>query len=77
MGSVMELVEGPTLASLFWPKSNVAPTLDIHVVLDNLSAHRAPPVQRWLLRHPRVHFHFTPTCASWLNLGGTLLRTSH
>lgn len=24
--------------------------------LDNLSAHRAPPVQRWLLRHPRVHF---------------------
>jgi transposase len=46
----------------------VEPTLDIHVVLDNLSAHRAPPVQRWLLRHPRVHFHFTPTYASWLNL---------
>ena len=46
----------------------VEPPLDIHVVLDNLSAHRAPPVQRWLLRHPRVHFHFTPTYASWLNL---------
>lgn len=42
--------------------------LDIHVVLDNLSAHKAPVVQRWLLRHPRVHFHFTPTYASWLNL---------
>jgi transposase/transposase-like protein len=26
------------------------------------------PVHRWLLRHPRVHFHFTPTYASWLNL---------
>jgi transposase len=38
------------------------------VALDNLSAHRAPPVQRWLVRHPRVHFHFTPTYASWLNL---------
>src|SRR5690606_18575733 len=49
-------------------ESAVEPTLDIHVVLDNLSAHRAPPVQRWLLRHPRVHFHFTPTYASWLNL---------
>src|SRR5829696_2191698 len=49
-------------------ETTVAPTLDIHVVLDNLSAHRAPPVQRWLLRHPRVHFHFTPTYASWLNL---------
>lgn len=49
-------------------ESSVEPGLDIHVVLDNLSAHRAPPVQRWLLRHPRVQFHFTPTYASWLNL---------
>jgi transposase len=49
-------------------ESTVESTLDIHVVLDNSSAHRAPPVQRWLLRHPRVHFHFTPTYASWLNL---------
>ena len=40
----------------------------MHVVLDNLSAHRAPPVQRWWLRHPRVHCHFTPTYASWLNV---------
>jgi transposase len=37
-------------------------------VLDNLSAHRRPAVHRWLLRHPRVLFHFTPTYASWLNL---------
>ncbi len=48
-------------------EASVEPDLDIHVVLDNLSAHRAPPVQRWLLRHPRVQFHFTPTYASWLN----------
>jgi transposase len=47
---------------------NVAPDLTIHVVLDNLSAHKAPPVQRWLLRHPRFILHFTPTYASWLNL---------
>src|SRR5918995_5141744 len=49
-------------------EATVDPALDIHVVLDNLSAHKAPPVQRWLLRHPRVQFHFTPTNASWLNL---------
>lgn len=48
--------------------ATVAPDLDIHVVLDNLSAHKAPAVQRWLLRHPRVQFHVTPTYASWLNL---------
>src|SRR5438093_8229834 len=49
-------------------EASVEPTLDIHVVLDNLSAHKAPPVPRWLVRHPRVQFHFTPTYASWLNL---------
>ncbi len=49
-------------------EASVEPALDIHVVLDNLSAHKAPPVHRWLVRHPRVHFHFTPTYASWLNL---------
>ncbi|MBA2353176.1 MAG: transposase [Acidobacteria bacterium] len=36
--------------------------------MDNLSAHNAPAVHRWLLRHPRFQFHFTPTYASWLNL---------
>lgn len=47
---------------------HVDPTLEVHVVLDNLSAHKSPLVQRWLLRHPRFHFHFTPTYSSWLNL---------
>src|SRR4030081_2843898 len=48
--------------------ASVETGFEIHVVLDNLSAHKAPAVHRWLLRHPRVHFHFTPTYASWLNL---------
>jgi transposase len=42
------------------------PGREIHVVLDNLSTHK-PKEDRWLLRHPQVHFHFTPTHASWLN----------
>jgi transposase len=49
-------------------EASVAAGLEVHVVLDNLSAHRAPAVHRWLLRHPRVQFQFTPTYASWLNL---------
>jgi transposase len=40
---------------------------DLHIVLDNLSAHKTPEVSDWLKRHPRVHFHFTPTSSSWLN----------
>jgi transposase len=42
------------------------PDTVIHVVLDNLNTHK-PRNDRWLKRHPNVHFHFTPTRASWLN----------
>ena len=42
--------------------------LDAHVVLDNLSTHKTPAVKKWLLRHRRFHFHFTPTYGSWMNL---------
>ena len=44
------------------------PRRPLHVVLDNSSTHSTPEVNAWLARHPRVHFHFTPTSASWLNM---------
>ena len=44
------------------------PRRPLHVVLDNSSTHSTPEVARWLERHKRVHFHFTPTSASWLNM---------
>jgi transposase len=42
--------------------------LDLHLILDNYATHKAPPIQRWLQRHPRFTLHFTPTSSSWLNL---------
>jgi transposase len=42
--------------------------LDVHLILDNYSTHKTPEIQRWLLRHPRFHLHFTPTSGSWLNM---------
>ena len=42
--------------------------LDFHLILDNYATHKHPEVQSWLAKHPRVHLHFTPTSASWLNL---------
>lgn len=39
----------------------------IHIILDNLAAHKTAAVQAWLAAHPRVHFHYTPTYSSWLN----------
>lgn len=42
-------------------------TREIHIVLDNLSAHKTHQVEDFLAAHPHVHFHFTPTYSSWLN----------
>ena len=40
---------------------------EIHIILDNLSAHKTKAVQEFLDKNPRVKFHFTPTYSSWLN----------
>lgn len=40
---------------------------DLHFVLDNFSAHKVEAVVEWVEKHPKVHLHFTPTHASWLN----------
>jgi transposase len=42
-----------------------SPDQELHVVLDNYCTHKK--CDTWLGKHPNVHFHFTPTSASWLN----------
>lgn len=51
---------GELVASAKWAR-------EIHIVLDNLSAHKTKAVDEFLEAHPRVRFHFTPTYSSWLN----------
>ena len=41
---------------------------ELHLVMDNYAAHKTPTVRDWLAKNPRIHVHFTPTSASWLNL---------
>jgi transposase len=48
--------------------ANTPPALDLHLILDNAATHKTALIQRWVLKRPRVHLHFTPTSASWLNL---------
>jgi transposase len=43
------------------------PRSELHVILDNSSTHSTLEVRAWLAKNPRVHFHYTPTSASWLN----------
>jgi transposase len=53
--------------------------LDVHVVLDSLSAHKAEPIRTWL-KHPkraRWHLHFTLTSSSWLNWSRGLVLDPH
>ena len=40
----------------------------LHLIADNYATHKHPVVQAWLDKHPRIHMHFTPTSASWLNM---------
>jgi transposase len=44
------------------------PDRELHVVVDNLNIHKNAAARRWLVRHPLVTFHYTPTHASWVNL---------
>lgn len=63
--------KGTDVLSFFrWIDLHTPRDLEIHVVLDNLSAHKAPEVRDWSAkpRQKRWHLHFTPTSSSWLNL---------
>lgn len=43
------------------------PKQEVHIILDNLSAHKTKKVADFLEKHPQVKLHFTPTYSSWLN----------
>jgi transposase len=44
------------------------PDQELHLVMDNYATHKRVEIRDWLAANPRVHFHFTPTSGSWLNL---------
>jgi putative transposase len=56
---------------------HIGANVPAHLVVDNYATHKHPKVRAWLARRPRWHIHFTPTYASWLNHGRTLLRPHH
>ena len=47
--------------------AEVPTDLDVHLICDNYSTHKAPSIIAWLEKHPRFHMHFTPTYSSWIN----------
>lgn len=47
--------------------ARTSPNRELHVVLDNSSTHNTDAIRAWLQVHPRIHLHYTPTSASWLN----------
>lgn len=47
--------------------ATVEPEKEIHIIADNLSAHKTKAVTAFLQANPRVQIHYTPTYSSWLN----------
>ena len=70
IGSCLPRHRGREFVKFLHPVEREVPAdLEVHLLMDNYSTHKCPPVQRWLRpkkRH-RFHFHFTPTSSSWLN----------
>ena len=58
----------PSTSYPSWMTSSVPILSELHVILDNLNIHKNAAAQQWLHAHARVHFHYIPTHASWLNL---------
>jgi transposase len=54
--------------------AETTPDVDLHLIVDNYGTHKHATVRRWLARHPRVHLHFVPTSATWLNVVERWLR---
>jgi transposase len=48
-------------------EATTPPGKEIHLIIDNYSAHKHAAVGQWLAEHPRFHIHWTPTSGSWLN----------
>jgi len=48
-------------------EQNTSPDKQIHLIMDNYSAHKHAQVRLWLAEHPLFHIHYTPTSASWVN----------
>jgi transposase len=40
----------------------------LHLVMDNYATHKRAEIRDWLAANPRIHVHFTPTSASWMNM---------
>ena len=68
MGKVAERTRSKEFLSFLRQIDRRHPTgKDLHIILDNHSAHKTQEIRDWLAARPCIHFHFTPTSASWLN----------
>jgi transposase len=67
-GWVTDSSDSHNFITFLWDLIDRTPEeLDLHVIADNLSAHTTEKTDILLENNPRVHLHFTPTHASWLN----------
>jgi len=49
-------------------EAQVPRRLQVHIIMDNYSAHKTALIRNWFAKRPRFHVHYTPTYGSWLSL---------
>jgi transposase len=49
-------------------EAQVPRRLDVHIIMDNYSAHKTVLIRNWFAKRPRFYVHYTPTYGSWLSL---------
>ena len=66
IGKVADRANGKGFLSfLRLPNRRTRADRQLHIILDNLSAHKTQAIQEWVTANPRIHPHFTPTSSSW------------
>ena len=66
IGKVADRANGKGFLSfLRLPNRRTRADRQLHIILDNLSAHKTQAIQEWVTANPRIHQHFTPTSSSW------------
>jgi len=76
MGPLIKCHRSREILDFLRPVEKATPQdMELHIILDNSSTHETETLNTWLAAHPRIHTHFTPTRASWLNAVETWFST--
>ncbi len=67
IAKIMKSNNAENFLSFLKKLSKKYPKKQLHIIADNLAAHKHQSVKQWIEKNKRIHLHHTPTYSSWLN----------